>query len=142
MIETGEEQNSLEEGLPYAWNFAVHVVHDHFVDIIQFLTMGTTPEGYSTQQKKELVFCSSNFSVISGQLYKMETYEILRRYVLEFEHASILAKAHGGAVVGHYAGKVTMQKILRVGLWWPTLHKDSKSYCKACDACQRTGKLS
>lgn len=45
-------------------------------------------------------------------------------------------KVHGGAVGGHYAGKATTQKVLRVGLWWPTLHKDAKAYCRDCDTCQ------
>ena len=52
--------------------------------------------------------------------------EILHRYVLKYEWDNILPKAHGGATGGHYVGKATAQKILRVGLWWPTLHKDSK----------------
>jgi len=43
---------------------------------------------------------------------------------------------------GHYAGEETTQRILHTGLWWLTLHKDSKSYCKACDACQRMGRPS
>ena len=30
-----------------------------------------------------------------------------------------------------------MQKILTAGLWWPTLHKDAKEFCKRCDVCQR-----
>ena len=59
--------------------------------------------------------------------------EISRRYVPEFEQSSILPDAHGGATGGHYAGRATAQKILRAGLWWPTLHQDSKAYCKACD---------
>jgi hypothetical protein len=29
-----------------------------------------------------------------------------------------------------------MQKILRPGLWWPTIHRDSKEYCQQCDVCQ------
>jgi len=37
----------------------------------------------------------------------MGTYEILRRYVPEFEHASILVEAHGGVEGGHYIGKET-----------------------------------
>jgi len=40
-IETGEEPNSLEEGLLDAQLFAVHVVDRHFKDIIHFLTIGT-----------------------------------------------------------------------------------------------------
>jgi hypothetical protein len=35
-----------------------------------------------------------------------------------------------------------MQKVLRVVLWWPTLHKDAKDYSRACDVCQRVGKPS
>jgi hypothetical protein len=68
--------------------------------------------------------------------------EILRRCVMEAERPLILAEAHEGIVGGHYAGKETMQKVLRAGLWWPTLHKDAKEYYRACDVCQRVGKPS
>lgn len=54
----------------------------------------------------------------------------------------MLTETHGGAARGHYVGKETTQKIEHAGLWWLTLHKDSKAYCKACDACRRTGKPS
>ena len=29
---------------------------------------------------------------------------------------------------------------MTVGLWWPTVHKDAKEFCRSCDVCQRTGK--
>jgi hypothetical protein len=32
-----------------------------------------------------------------------------------------------------------MQKVLRDGLWWSTLHKDAKEYYRACDVYQRVG---
>jgi len=35
-----------------------------------------------------------------------------------------------------------VQNILCAGLWWPTLHKDAKEYCQACDVFQRVGKPS
>jgi len=68
--------------------------------------------------------------------------EILQCYVPEFEQRNILVETHGGAEGGHYVGKATTYKILRTGLWWPTMHKDSKAYCRACDACQRIGRPS
>jgi hypothetical protein len=34
-----------------------------------------------------------------------------------------------------------VQKVIRVGLWWPTLQKDAKDYYRDCDVCQRAGKL-
>lgn len=114
---------------------------NHFADMIQFLTMGTALEGYSTQQK-ELVVHAADFSVIAGDLYNMGMDEILRRYVPEFERSSILVEAHGWVEGGYYVGKVATKNIFRIRLWWPTLHKDSKAYCKVCDAYQRTGKPS
>ena len=141
-IKTGEEPTNLEEGLPHAHLFAVPVVDGHFEDIIHFLTIGTAPEGYTVQQRKELVVRTTNFSVIVGNMYKMGSNEILRWYVPEFERSSILTDSHGGTARGNYAGRATAQNIIRTGLWWPTLHQDSKAYCKACDACQRTGRPS
>jgi transposase InsO family protein len=29
---------------------------------------------------------------------------------------------------------------LRVGLWWSSVHRDSKDYCQRCDVCHRVGK--
>lgn len=83
---------------------------------------------------------AADFFVIAGHFYKMGTYEILQSYVLEFEHTSILIKAHGGMARGHYIGKVIAQQKFHVGLWRPTLHKDSREFCRACDSCQRMGK--
>jgi hypothetical protein len=82
------------------------------------------------------------FSLIVGQLYKMEHDEILRRCVMEAEIPLILVESHEGITRRHYAGKATTQKVLRVGLWWPTLHRDAKGYYRACDVCQRVGKPS
>jgi hypothetical protein len=60
----------------------------------------------------------------------MDADRILRRYVLEHERPRILAEAHEGIEGGHYAGKANTQKVLRVGLWWPTIQRDSKEYCQ------------
>jgi hypothetical protein len=68
--------------------------------------------------------------------------EILRRCVMEVERPMILEESHEGIVGGHYVGKETMQKVLRAGLWWPTLHRDAKKYTGAWDVCQRVGKTS
>jgi hypothetical protein len=52
----------------------------------------------------------------------------------------VLAEAHEGIVGGNYIGKAITQKVLRVGLWWPTIHIDLKEYFQTCDVCQRVGK--
>jgi transposase InsO family protein len=91
-------------------------------------------------QKKNLVVFTTHYQLIAGHLYKMGPDKILRRYVLKSERPRILAESHEGITGGHYAGKSTTQKVLRAGLWWPTIHKDSKEYCQRCNVRQRVGK--
>jgi hypothetical protein len=74
------------------------------------------PSEYTIPQKKQLVVRDANFLLIVGQLYKMGPNEILRRCVMEEERPLILAEAHEGIIVGHYAGKATVRKVLRVVL--------------------------
>ena len=77
LIETGEEPTNLEEGLVHAQLFTVHVVDTHFLDIIHFLTTGIALQGYTSQQKKELVVRMTKVLVIVSHLYKMGSDEIL-----------------------------------------------------------------
>lgn len=84
-IETGEEPTSLEEGLPYIQLFALCIAGGNFEDIIHFLMTRIALKVYSVQQKKELVVCIADFSIIAGHLYKMENDEILRRCVPKVE---------------------------------------------------------
>jgi hypothetical protein len=100
------------------------------------------PSEYTITYKKQLVVRAAEFPLIAGQLYTMGPDEILRRCVMEVERPLILVEAHEGVVGGHYAGKEIAQIVLRAGLWWLTLHKDSKDYYRACDVCQRVGKPS
>jgi hypothetical protein len=121
---------------------AIRKVDDHFGEIVQFLSIGIAPRDYTVIQKKHLVVHAAYFSLIAGQLYKMGPDEILRRYVMEAEQPLILVESHEGIVGGHYAGKTITQKVLRAGLWWPTLHRYAKDYQRAYDVCQRVGKFS
>jgi hypothetical protein len=89
-----------------------------------------------------LVVHAIDFQLIVGKLYKMGLDEILRRCVMESERPLILAESHEGIAGGHYAGKETVQKVLRAGLWWPTLYKYDKKYYRAYDVCQRVGRPS
>jgi hypothetical protein len=98
------------------------------------------PQGYTTAQKKNLVVRASDYQLITGHLYKRGADRILRRHILDHERLRILVKSHEGIIEGNYAGIATMQNVLRAGLWWPTIHRDSKEYCQQCDVYQRVEK--
>jgi hypothetical protein len=141
-LEHGEEPTSLEDTLPNTQLLAIMNIDDHFTKIVQFLSTLMIPHKYLVIHKKQTVVCVVDFSLIVGQMYKMGPDEILRRCVMEVERPLILVESHEGIAGGHYSGKETMQRVLRVVLWWPTLHRDSKEYYRACDVCQRVGKPS
>jgi hypothetical protein len=141
-LEHGEEPISLEDTLPDAQLLAIRKADDHFIEIIQFLSIGMAPSVYTISQKKQLVVHAVDFSLIARHLYKMGLDEILRRCFMEVERPLILAEGHKGIAGGHYESKATVHKVLRDGLWWPTLHRDAKDYARACDVCQRVGKPS
>jgi hypothetical protein len=68
--------------------------------------------------------------------------QILGICVMEADRPLILVEDHEGITGGHYVGKETAQKVMRAGLWWPTLHRDAIDYSRVCDVCQRVGKPS
>jgi hypothetical protein len=119
--------------------FSVQIANEYFSDIIEFFSTGFAPREFTTAQKKILVVRVAYYQLIVGHLYKLVADRILRRCVMEHERPFILAEAHEGIAGGHYTGKSTARKVLHVGLWWPTIHKNSKEYCQKCDVFQRVG---
>jgi hypothetical protein len=99
------------------------------------LSTGIAPQEFNTTQKKNLVFGAADYQLIAGLLYNMGADNILRRCVLEHERPRILAESHEGIVGGHYVRKATAQKVLRIGLWWFIVNKDSKDYFQRCHVC-------
>ena len=84
-LEHGKESTSLEDALSDAQLLAIRNIDDHFIEIVQFLSTGMAPSEYTIPQKKQLVVCTVDFSLIVGQLYKMGPVEILRRCVMKEE---------------------------------------------------------
>ena len=89
-----------------------------------------------------MVIKAFDFQLIVGHLYKLGPDEILRRCILPHEQGPILEEVHVDIAGGHYGGRATARKVLRVGLWWPTLHNDATDYARSYDVCQRVGKPS
>ena len=123
-------------------SYPIDVFDKEFDAIIHLLNTGYTPKDYSTWKKKQLVVKVIEYTLIVGQLYKLGPDKKLRRCVFDHERQWVMAKAHAGVSEGHYAGKETVCKILQDGLWWPTVHMDTRKYYCDCDKCQRTRKPS
>ena len=55
---------------------------------------------------------------------------------------SILIHCHSLDCGGHFSGQRTVSKMLQAGFCCPTLFKDTHSFVKTCDRCQRIGNIS
>jgi hypothetical protein len=53
---------------------------------------------------------SKYFAVIGHGLFRRETHELLRRFVLELEVSSILTACHDSVCGGHFSSQLTGQK--------------------------------
>jgi hypothetical protein len=71
-----------------------------------------------------MVVRDADYQLIAINLYNIGVNNILRICVLEHKRPSILAEYHEGIAGGCYAGKSTAHKVLRVRLWWSTIHRD------------------
>ena len=60
-----------------------------------------------------------------------------RRCVADHDIIDVIEQAHCGSGRGHFNHESIARKVLRSGLWWPTLFKDTYEYVHRCDECQR-----
>jgi hypothetical protein len=81
-IKSGEASQSLDDELPDAQLFHVEAVPDQLVEIVEFITSGQAPMGYTPAQHHQLVTHSVDYQLIVGQLYKLGVDGILAQMCL------------------------------------------------------------
>jgi hypothetical protein len=86
-------------------------------------------------ERRKVRVNSSHFLIISNKLYRRGIDGILRWCVDYTEVPSILEAYHDSAFGGHFSSRLTAQKALRAGYFWPTMFADAEDHTKRCDAC-------
>ena len=105
------------------------------------LATGRTPSNWSGQDKHRFMSQMRFFFWDEPYLFKYCLDQIIRRYLPEHEHQSVLTFCHKLACGGHFGPRKTAEKVLQSGFYWPTLFKDAYTFCKLCDKCQMTGRI-
>ncbi|RVW26841.1 Retrovirus-related Pol polyprotein from transposon 17.6 [Vitis vinifera] len=109
--------------------------------IANFLVTGEVPSEWSAQDKRHFLAKIHAYYWEEPFLFKYCADQIIRKCVPEQEQSGILSHCHDNACGGHFASQKTAMKVIQSGFWWPSLFKDAHTMCKACDRCQRLGKL-
>eukprot|EP00253_Pinus_taeda_P003643 PITA_03643 len=135
------EEGMVDDQMSNEHMFAISVLSPWFADIANYLVSTQFPPHLSSKEKSKIVRKSSTFTWIGGNLFKHGPDQILRCCVREEEVLDILLTCHDGPCGGHFVAKRTSFKILQVGYYWSTLHRDVRRYISQCDRCQSMGKL-
>lgn len=127
----------IEDDLPDANLFSITVTPTWDTSIFEFLSTQKFPEHLDANGRRKVRVNSRHFAIIANRLYRRGIDGVLRRCVSEPETSKILVACHDGTCGGHFSGRLTAQKILRAGYFWPTMFRDAHRYAHRCDACQR-----
>ena len=133
--EVGTEE--IDDEFPDGRLFTVQRVPLWYNYIAEFLSTQTFPPGLDRNERRKIRVNSTNFAIITNKLYRRGVDGILRRCVDYTEVLAILEACHDSACGGHFLGRLTGQKILHAGYYWPTLFADATAHAKKCDTCQR-----
>ena len=112
-----------------------------FADFVNYLVTKMIPPEFTHHQKKKFMSEVQQYMWEDPLLFRHCADGIVRRCIPEEEMISVLHHCHSSPYGGHHGSEKTAAKVLQSGLYWPTLHKDAKSFVMACDRCQRTGNI-
>ena len=127
----------IEDELPDANLFSIAVVPTWDTYISEFLSTQKLPDHLDANERRKIRVNSRHYAIIADRLYRRGVDGVLRRCVSEPEASRIVIACHDGTCGGHFSGRLTAQKILRAGYFWPTMFADAHRHATKCDACQR-----
>jgi hypothetical protein len=93
-ILTREDAGNLDDNFSDAQLFAVRMVDDYFMNIVEFLHICVASFDMTVVWKKQLVVKVVDYQLIVGNLYKLGEYGILGHCELEHERTTILEESH------------------------------------------------
>ncbi|KAH9698291.1 hypothetical protein KPL71_023958 [Citrus sinensis] len=112
-----------------------------YADFANYLVSGMLPPELKFQEKKKFLHDIRSYQWDDPHLYKLCSYQVIRKCVSEGEICHILESCHAAAYEGHFSGHKTAAKVLQSGYYWPTIFKYAYKFVKCCDRCQWTGNI-
>ncbi|GKB77443.1 reverse transcriptase domain-containing protein [Tanacetum coccineum] len=102
--------------------------------IFEYLTEETLPA--DVKKARAVRRKSQRFAVINGTMYKKSFLGPWLRCVGPLQANYVLREIHEGSCSMHAGTQSVVAKALRVGYYWPTMHKDARTLIRACQDCQ------
>ncbi|MCO5572921.1 hypothetical protein L7F22_037746 [Adiantum nelumboides] len=133
---SGEPPKGVEDDLPDAYLFFVEMIPRWSDSIVSLLTIAQVDSQTPLPLTPGLIGQSAMYQLLAGRLYKKNQDGILLLCINPEEKEQYLTQAHTTIIGIHYAEDQTMQRILRLGVYWPTMRSDIYLFVKSCVQCQ------
>ncbi|GJY18857.1 reverse transcriptase domain-containing protein [Tanacetum coccineum] len=102
--------------------------------IFKYLAEETLPA--DVKRARAIKRKSWRFAIINGILYKKSFLGPWVRCVGPLQANYVLREIHEGSCSMHAGTRFVVAKALRIGYYWPTMHKDARMLIRACQDCQ------
>ncbi|XP_016164514.1 uncharacterized protein LOC107607039 [Arachis ipaensis] len=102
---------------------------------IQYLQTGVFPG--DVKNARHFRRQASFYTIFNNCLYRRGFSHPLLKCLCRSEAELALAEAHEGICGTHLGARSLYSKILRAGLYWPTIRQDCQAKVKSCNSCQK-----
>lgn len=87
------------------------------------------------KQQRSIAFKAINYCLENNQLFRRSLTEPLVKCVGKNEAEIAMIEVHSGICGEHIAGKNLALKLMRYGIFWPTMRFDCEEFTKKCKQC-------
>ncbi|GJU93407.1 reverse transcriptase domain-containing protein [Tanacetum coccineum] len=99
--------------------------------IMEYLKDGTLPG-----DRKETSKLRRQYELMEGTLYRRSLLKSWLRYVGPLQASYVIREIHEGSCSMHAGPRSVVAKVMRLGYYWPTMHRDAKDMIRACNDCR------
>nr|GEW35776.1 putative reverse transcriptase domain-containing protein [Tanacetum cinerariifolium] len=102
--------------------------------IIEYLKEGTLPG--DRKKASKLHIKARQYELLEGVLYRRSFLKPWLRCVGPFQADYVIRETHEGSCSMHAGPRSVVAKAIRLGYYWPTMHRDARDMIHACNDCQ------
>ncbi|GJY15976.1 reverse transcriptase domain-containing protein [Tanacetum coccineum] len=102
--------------------------------IMEYLKDGTLPD--DRKEASKLRIKARHYELLEGVLYKWSFLKLWLRCVGPLQADYVIREIHEGSCSMHAGLRSVVAKAMRLGYYWPTMHRDVRDMIRKCNDCQ------
>ncbi|GJX96794.1 reverse transcriptase domain-containing protein [Tanacetum coccineum] len=102
--------------------------------IIEYLKDGTLPG--DRKEASKLRIKARQYELLEGVLYRRSFLKPWLRCVGPLQADYVIREIHEGSCSMHAGPRSVVAKAMRLGYYWPTMHRDARDMIRTCNDCQ------